>query len=218
MGDVYIAGVGKTSIGWHTMDPHELGVRACVNALGDAGLHPSDISGVISTPHGYMADTRRFPGQRMADYLGIAADLMLDVDSGGNSSTVAIRVAYEAIKSGKIDSCLVFAAQREAPKKRILEDVIGHLHLIVAANSLYDTYQAAYGVISPLPFYAMAVQRYMFRYGLQPEDIARVAVLLREHALRNPNAAYSKPLTLDEVLAWDAQEKLGSRPPARISS
>jgi acetyl-CoA C-acetyltransferase len=204
MGDVYVAGVGTTSIGWHTEDPHELGVWACVNALNDAGLHPSDIAGIMSTPHGYMADTRRFPSQRMADYLGIAADLMLDLDSGGNTSTVGIRVAYEAIKAGKIDSCLVFAAQREAPKKRILEDVIGHLHLIVAANSLYDTYQAAYGVISPLPFYAMAVQRYMFRYGLQPEDIARVAVVLREHALRNPNAAYKKPLTLEEVLASPA--------------
>jgi acetyl-CoA acetyltransferase len=201
MGDVYVGGVSMTGIGWHTKDPHELGVNVCAGALNDAGLMPRDIGGLISTPHGYMTDYRRFPGQRMADYLGITADLMLDVDSGGNSSTVGMRVAYEAIKAGKISSCLVFAAQREAPKKRILEDVIGHLHLIVAANSLYDTYQAAYGVISPLPFYAMAVQRYMNRYGLEPEDIARVAVLLREHALRNPAAAYRKPITVEEVLA-----------------
>lgn len=190
-----------TEVGRHIMDPHEMGARVCAEAMRDAGLLPRDVEGIATTPHGYMADFRRFPSQRMADYLGITAGFMMDVDSGGNSSLAAVRAAYDRIRLGEIKSCLVFAAQKEVPKKEVEKDVLGHFHLIKSANSLYDSYQAAYGVISPLPFYAMAVQRYMHRYGIEPVDIARVAVLLREHALRNPLAAYKEPLTLEEVLS-----------------
>jgi acetyl-CoA C-acetyltransferase len=201
MRDVYIAGVAMTDIGWHERDPHDMGAQVCAEALRDAGLLPSRIEGLISTPHGYMADTRKMITQRMADYLGIECGLMLDIDSGGNSSSVAVHIARDRIREGRIDSCLVFAAQREVPPKEIRNDILGHFHLIKDANSLYDSYQAAYGVISPLPFYAMAIQRYMHLYGVEPEDIARVAVLLREHALKHPQAAYKEPLTTDEVMA-----------------
>ncbi len=199
--DVHIAGVAMTDIGWHEEDPHEMGARVCAEAMRDAGIPPSQVEGLISTPHGYMADTRKMVTQRMVGYLGIECGLMLDVDSGGNSTSVAVRIAGDCIRQGRIKSCLVFAAQREAPPHRIKEDILGHFHLIKAANSIYDSYQAAYGVISPLPFYAMAVQRYMHIHAVSPEDIARVAVLLREHALRHPQAAYREPLSLREVLA-----------------
>jgi acetyl-CoA acetyltransferase len=200
MGEVYMSGVAMSDIGWHEQDPHDMGAQVCAEALRDAGLAPSRIEGLISTPHGYMADTRKMVTQRMADYLGIECGLMLDIDSGGNSSSVAVHIALDRIRQGKIDSCLVFAAQREVPPKLIRGDVLGHFHLIKDANSLYDSYQAAYGVISPLPFYAMAIQRYMHRHGIAAEDIARVAVLLREHALKHPQAAFKEPLTVEEVL------------------
>jgi acetyl-CoA acetyltransferase len=189
-----------TDIGWHEEDPHDMGARVCAAALRDAGLTPSRVEGLISTPHGYMTGARKMITQRMAGYLGMECGLMLEIDSGGNSSSVAVHIARDRIRQGGINSCLVFAAQRETPPKEIRGDVVGHFHLIKDANSLYDSYQAAYGVISPLPFYAMAIQRYMHLYGITPEDIARVAVLLREHALKHPQAAYKEPLTLGEVL------------------
>lgn len=198
--EAYIAGVAMTDIGWHERDPHELGAEVCAGALRDAGLLPAQVEGLISTPHGYMAPARKMITQRMADYLGMRCGLMLEIDSGGNSSSVAVHIARDRIRQGSIDSCLVFASQRETPPGRIKEDILGHFHLIKAANSLYDSYQAAFGVISPLPFYAMAVQRYMHLHSVSPEDIARVAVLLREHALKHPQAAYKEPLTLDEVM------------------
>lgn len=201
MEEVYVAGIGMTDIGRHAEDAHELGVRACADALRDSGIPPSRVEGLLTTPNGYMAENRKFPGQRMADYLGIAADFMMDVDSGGNSSSAAMHAACDRIRLGKIKSCLVYAAQKEIPKKELQADVAGYFHLVMAANSLYDSYQAAYGIISPLPIYAMAVQRYMYRHGIPPEDIARASVLLREHALRHPLAAYREPLSLEEVLS-----------------
>jgi len=152
-----------TDIGWHERDPHDMGAQVCTGALRDAGILPPQVEGLLSTPHGYMAGTRKMITQRMADYLGIECGLMLEIDSGGNSSSVAVHIARDRIGEGRIDSCLVFAAQREVPPKLIRGDILGYFHLIKDANSLYDSYQAAYGVISPLPFYAMAVQRYMHR-------------------------------------------------------
>jgi acetyl-CoA C-acetyltransferase len=201
LAEVYVAGVAMTDIGWHDRDPHDMGAQVCAGALRDAGLLPSQVEGLISTPHGYMSSTRKMITQRMADYLGIECGIMLDIDSGGNSSSVAVHIARDRISRGRISSCLVFAAQRETPPKNIRGDIAGHFYLIKAANSLYDSYQAAYGVISPLPFYAMAIQRYMHVHAITPEDIARVAVLLREHALRHPQAAYGEPLTIEEVLS-----------------
>ncbi|MDY6796564.1 MAG: thiolase family protein [Actinomycetota bacterium] len=201
MNEVYIAGIGMTNIGHHDEDAHELGVLACVETLRDAGVSPSQVESLISTPHGYMAENRKFTGQRMADYLGIAAVFMMDVDSGGNSSSVAMHTACDQIELGKIGSCLVYASQKEFPKKYLQANVTEYFHLIISADSLYDSYQAAYGVISPLPSYAMAVQRYMYRHGVTAEDIARVVVLLREHALKHPQAAYGEPVSLEEVLS-----------------
>ena len=201
MSEAYIAGVAMTDIGWHEQDPHDMGAQVCAEALRDAGLPASQVEGLLSTPHGYMTDTRKMITQRMADYLGVQCGLLLDIDCGGNSSSQAVHIARDRIREGRIKSCLVFAAQREAPPNKIKNDIVGHFHLIKAANSLYDSYQAAYGVISPLPFYAMAIQRYMYRYGIAPEDIARVAVLLRGHALKHPQAAYKEPLSLEEVMA-----------------
>jgi acetyl-CoA C-acetyltransferase len=214
MREAYIAGVAMTDIGWHDSDPHDMGAQVCAEALRDAGLEASQVQGLLSTPHGYMSDTRKMVTQRMADYLGITCGLMLDIDSGGNSTSVAVHIACDRIRLGEIDSCLVFAAQREAPPKQIKNDIIGHFHLIKAANSLYDSYQAAYGVISPLPFYAMAIQRYMYLHDIAPEDIARVAVLLRDHALKHPQAAYKEPLSLEQVLS----DKLISPPIHRFES
>lgn len=199
MGEVFITGVDMTELGKLIEDSQELGVRACSGALRDAGLLPAQVDGLVSTPTGYMTEPRKFICQKMADYLGIRGGFMAEVDCGGNSSAVALHTAVDEIRLGRIKSCLVFAAQREIPKGQI--NPAEHMNLIMNGNTLYDTYQAAFGVVGVMPFYAMVVQRYMHSCGLDAEDIARVVVLLREHARRNPRAAFRKPLTVEDVLA-----------------
>ncbi|MRU32340.1 thiolase family protein, partial [Xylella fastidiosa subsp. multiplex] len=41
---------------------------------------------------------------------------------------------------------------------------------------------------------------YMRRFGAKREDFGRIAVDQRANALRNPNAMFKKPLTLDEYM------------------
>jgi acetyl-CoA acetyltransferase len=198
MGEAYIVGVGMTNITRHQRTANELGVEACVKAMRDAAIKPRDIEGVITTPHGYMAEHRKFIAQKMADYLQISPRLMMDVDCGGNSSAVGLKAAVVEIAIGRIRSCLVYASQKEIKKTEV--NPAEHFPLIRSANDLYDTYQAAYGVIGVMPFYAMAIQRYMHECGVTPEDIAHLAVVLRNHAKANPLAAYRQPITVEEVL------------------
>jgi acetyl-CoA acetyltransferase len=43
------------------------------------------------------------------------------------------------------------------------------------------------------PYYAMSMQRYMHEYGVPHDEIAKVAVLLRENASKNPLAQFREP-------------------------
>ena len=200
MPEVYITGVAMTELGKLVEDSHELSAKACSPALRDAGLLPAQVEGLLSTPTGYMNEPRKFITQKMADYLGVEGGIMAEVDCGGSSSAINLHTAINEIRSGRIKSCLVFAAQREIPPGKLRENPVENIRLIMNANALYDTYQAAFGIIGVIPFYAMAIQSYMHLYGVEAEDIASLAVVLRNHARRHPQAAFRHPLTVEEVL------------------
>ena len=45
---------------------------------------------------------------------------------------------------------------------------------------------------------AMIARRHMIDYGTTEEQFGEVAVALRRHAIRNPNAVMSRPMTLED--------------------
>ncbi|MGH9231085.1 MAG: thiolase C-terminal domain-containing protein, partial [Acidimicrobiales bacterium] len=49
--------------------------------------------------------------------------------------------------------------------------------------------------------YAMAAQRHMHEYGTTPEQLAEIAVGVREHATLNPDALYRDLITVDDVVS-----------------
>jgi acetyl-CoA acetyltransferase len=79
------------------------------------------------------------------------------------------------------------------------------MHTFVASSvhaqaGLYGPYDGPYGIGTPVPYYAMSVQRYMYEYNVSAEQIANVPVILRENASKNPYAEFQKPITIEEVL------------------
>jgi acetyl-CoA acetyltransferase len=66
---------------------------------------------------------------------------------------------------------------------------------------MYAPYLAPLGLAAPMPCYALAAQRYMHDHGVQPEEIAEVAVVLRSNAAANPRAELRDELTVKDVLA-----------------
>jgi acetyl-CoA acetyltransferase len=61
-------------------------------------------------------------------------------------------------------------------------------------------FEAPYGLVSPVQQVALMARRYMHEFGATPEDFARVAVIQRQNAARNPRAFFQQPITVEDVL------------------
>ena len=55
--------------------------------------------------------------------------------------------------------------------------------------------------------YAMVAHRHMHQYGTRSEDLARISVATRAHAMRNPQAPPSELPTTCARLTWSASRK-----------
>ena len=62
--------------------------------------------------------------------------------------------------------------------------------------------------------YALAARRHMHEYGTTPEQLAAVAVTMRQHAAHNPMAQYRDPITVEDVRLVAAGGR--SAPQARL--
>ena len=191
--EVAIVGVGESEIG---RVPHMTGLglnaQAAKRALDDAGLKVSDIDGLLTA---YSFTEPYFMlGSVMCEYLGLKPRFNASLIVGGASPAVMLKHAAEAIVAGQADTILVCAGENRA--SGLSRDAA--VAALMAVGHPY--YEQPYG--SSIPgFYAMIAQRHMHVYGTTREQLARVAVNTREHALLHPNAHMKKPLTVEDVLS-----------------
>jgi acetyl-CoA acetyltransferase len=178
---------------------HELALDVVRAALADAGMRPGDVDGLYTTQIGWFAPQEKFLAQRMAATLGCRASAQMEVECGGASSLVALRVAVADVEAGRVDAALVWAADVEVPTKRF--DPARHLHLVEQARTFYGAYAGAYGLVAVVPLYAMSAQAYMHRHALAAADVATLAVVLRAHAGPNPLAYLRDPISVEDVLS-----------------
>lgn len=196
-----IAGVGSVSCRrWFgEKTGQELALDVIFEALSDAGLRAADLDGLYTTQVGWFALQEKFLAQRMAEILGCRAKAQAEVECGGASSLVALRMAASDVASGKVEAALVWAVDIEIPRKSF--DPAKHLHLVEQARTWYGPYTAHYGLIGVVPLYALSAQAYMHRHGITREEVAALPVLLRSHAAKNPRAFLRDPITRSEVLS-----------------
>jgi acetyl-CoA acetyltransferase len=55
-----------------------------------------------------------------------------------------------------------------------------------------------YGLIGPMPYYAMLTRAHMLKYGTTSRQLGEVAVTLRKHACLNPAAQMRTPVTVED--------------------
>ncbi len=200
--DVVIAGVGMTDVRIHEGSTWlERAVAAIKEAIEDAGIDKNDIEALVCTPIGYTVDQEKFIAQRIAEYLAITCRTMAEVDCGGASSLIAVRLLMNEIACGRVGAGVVFASHFDLTPEKLAASPQEIMHLIRMANGMYGSYDSRLGILSPMPYYAMCIQRYMHECGVKPEDIARLPVLLRENASKNPRAHYRERITIDDVLS-----------------
>jgi acetyl-CoA acetyltransferase len=202
MSGAFVVGAGVLPMGKHDGAlVEDLALDAIEAALRDAGLPVSDIDGLFSCPHGFLRERERFLTQRMAQRLHIAPRAVVEMDAGGTTSALTFQAAVDAVTLGRCRCALVWASEVELRPERLLAEITARRHLVFESNALYGPYDGVYGLLSVVPMYAMATQRYMYDHRVPAERIAGVAVVLREHARENPIAVMKQPLTVEDVLA-----------------
>jgi acetyl-CoA acetyltransferase len=178
-----VAGVGTSNFGKQSLTAQELVAAAVGEAIADAGVDPRDIDAI------YVGNVFNYAGTAYRALLaaGFADPPILTVESACASGSLAVHLAAEAVRRG--DARLALAVGVE----KMTDAMAGPI------PTDPNDFDAASGMVLPA-VYAMSATRYMERFGVTAEQLARVSVKNHRNALGNPRAQYRGEYTVEQVL------------------
>lgn len=189
---VGIIGIGQSDFKARRRDANypELVREAVVLAMASAKRELDEIEAVV-----YSLAPDALLGIGNAERLGVDAvgarsKPFMRINTGGATGISAVAAAHSHILAGACDLVLVAGADKVGE--------CGDSQTIL--NKIWDpTYERALplGTITML---AMSAIRYMHKYGMTQEDMARIVVKNRDHAALNPHAHLRTRTTIDEVM------------------
>jgi acetyl-CoA acetyltransferase len=193
-----IVGVGRTEFSKNSgVSTLALALQAIASALGDAGLSIRDVDGVACHRVGDSV-----PAALVAQALGVD-DLRFHYDlfGGGSASAGVLAGAAMAIATEQAECVVCWRAINARSEWRM--GGTGR----AAPDTPEFQYLVPYGHFTPPQHFAMFARAYMDAYGVEPEDLGRVAIQQREHAVDNPRAMMRSPLTMQDYLEsrWIAE-------------
>ena len=172
------------------MDHHALALR---RALADCGLEKSDIDGYACAGTAMQVDD----AATMAEYLRIDHRWVDGTSVGGSSFEFHVQHAAAAIEAGLCDVVLVtYGSDLLSRMGRLLGTSTFSSGSAVRGSAQYES---PWGNVLA-GSYAMAARRHMHEFGTTGEQLAEIAVGVREFAGLNPLAQYRDPITVDDVL------------------
>jgi acetyl-CoA acetyltransferase len=187
-----IVGVGWTEYSKNSgVSTLTLALRAIAAALADAGLTTRDVDGVACHRVGDSV-----PAVLVAHSLGVQ-DLRFHYDlfGGGSASAGVLGGAAMAVATGQAECVVCWRAVNARSEFRM-----GGTGRAAPDTPEYQ-YLTPYGHVTPPQHFAMYARAYLDRYRVHPEDLGRVAVQQRQHAMANPRAMMRTPLTMDDYLS-----------------
>jgi acetyl-CoA acetyltransferase/uncharacterized OB-fold protein len=199
---VAISGVGMSRIGRRLMvEPIDLTVEACLAAITDAGLEPSDIDGLSTYPGTPKSATEGlFIGlsEGGVSALEQALSLRPTWHNGASQSGGAVGSlgnAMLAVAAGLCRHVLCFRTVWEATRAELVK--AGTIEVPSLAAVDVDAFLLPYGCTG-LNTIAMAAAEHFRRYGTTRETLGAIAVNARANAALNPTAVFRKPLSMDD--------------------
>jgi acetyl-CoA acetyltransferase len=126
-----------------------------------------------------------------------------EVGYGGSAHGAVVGHAAMAIALRVADVVVCFRALNERSGRRFGLAKTGlragsTSQSATGPNNL-EAFTDPFGMMSPAQRFSMLVRRHMLEHGSTSEHFGHVAVAMRAHAQRNPNAMmYGRPLTLEE--------------------
>jgi len=200
--DLWILGIHMTKFGKHPdEDLVDLASEAVQGALADGGVTMADM-GVIGAGNLMMAQAGI--GQQVQKQLGQTGVPVYNVSNACATGATALRVACMAVKSGEADMGLAFGVEKLSGAG------------LLAGGSRKDesptwTPSGRYGAVAPIDgrigteimpgVFAQIGMEYGHRYGgTSFELFARISEKNHSHSTLNPKAAYSKKMSLEQIM------------------
>jgi acetyl-CoA acetyltransferase len=188
---VVVAGVAESRFGTvPDATPLQLHVEAAAGALADAGLSRDDVDGLFSCGPDVLHPVV------LAEYMGLRPGFVDGTPVGGSSWELFVHHALAAIDSGRCSvALLAYGSTARSDLKRGLRSAN-----VAIEGRGPSQFEAPYGH-TVIGRHAMAATRHMYEFGTRPEQLAEIAVQIRDNAARNPQAMYRDPITADDVLS-----------------
>jgi acetyl-CoA acyltransferase len=200
--DVWILGIHMTKFGKHAdKDLVDLASEAVLGALGDGGVGMKDM-GVIGA--GCLMSASGGIGQQLQKQLGQTGIPVYNVANACATGATALRVACMAVKAGEADMGLAFGVEK-----------LSGAGLLSGGSRKEDsatwTPSGRYGAVAPVDgrigteimpgVFAQIGMEYGHRYGgTSFELFAKISEKNHAHSTLNPLAAYTKRMSLEEIM------------------
>ncbi len=226
MRDAYIIGVGMTRFAKHwELGIKDLAAEAYRKTLEDAGIDKDDIEAAWFSNSGWGSGggQHSIRGQVALRPVGLDGIPFTNVENACASGSTALHGAWLGVASGAHECTLAMGVEKMAIKlppgtKRSFEGFWAGTDVETVQEQMAGMAATAKAMenIAPvnkddkgpgkdrsvfMDFYSLAARGHIARYGTTQEDIAAIAAKNHFHSSMNPNAQYTKDMSVEEVLA-----------------
>jgi acetyl-CoA acyltransferase len=200
--DVWILGIHMTKFGKHPQfDTVDLAAEAALGALSDGGVTMQDM-GVLAAGN-LLGSASAHIGQQLQKQIGQTGIPVYNVANACATGATALRTAIMAVKAGEADMGMAVGVEKLAGAG------------LLAGGSRRDddtwTPRGRYGAVAPVDgrigtetmpgVFAQVGMEYGHRYGgTSFELFARISEKNHAHSTLNPLAAYTKRMTLEQIM------------------
>jgi len=196
--EVCIVGIGETA---YVRKPGSglsllaLQLQAAVRAIEDAGLTGRQIDGIMPFPN--LGHAEGFAANLGCENLRFQSIIWM----GGAAPVASLRVAGAAVRQGLADYVLIPAGWNgysgARARQTVAEDVSS-----LPGGAIARDYYLPFGFTAPPQWYSVMARRHMHEFGTRAEQLGCIAVAMRKHAQKNPNAVMNgRPMTIEDYLA-----------------
>jgi acetyl-CoA acyltransferase len=202
--DIWILGITMTKFGKHTdKDILDLAAEASFGALNDASVTMKDI-GILAG--GNLLGLDSF-GQQLQKQIGQTGIPVYNVQNACATGATALRTVIMAIKAGEVDMGLAVGVEKVAG--------VGLLGAGAKAQGDIDVFtpEGRFGALAPLDgrvgtetmpgIFSQIGMEYLYEHpysGTPLELFARISEKNHAHSTLNPLAAYTKRMTLEQIM------------------
>jgi acetyl-CoA acetyltransferase len=200
--EIAIVGVGRTPYsrakpGERRYTVDEYLAWAADLALAQAGMSKNDFDGQgLGVAHAEASHTVNWSAA-VAETLGISPRVLLRGDQGGATAAALLIRAAAMIHAGIVDRVLVMGADTPLT----IPSIAPGLPLSPErSRGVFWDFQGPFGIMGANSQFALVQTRYRHQYGVDPEQLGKIAVTTRYHASLHPGAIYREPFTMEEYL------------------